>query len=348
MKHCMLKLLSFLLIFMICFVACDKETEKIDEQLIELIKEKLVLGSSWGELEQIKFWNHAELKDETEIAKDIDYEDASDYYFDIDNDNIKDKIRIIPGSAISWCELYWGQDNGNFIRGNLNGGYYDTLSKEADETEEQIGTLEFISYKGKNYIIELNSANADRINRINIYFYMDTDLIEKISLTKNVIETICEVEQTSNSTSDAKNEEEGKKLLKNYDEVAYPNVCFGTAEIEIDGEQIGVISHHTQCDINNDGTEEICLKCNNGGLGENFYYEINGENNYLDKYGLTYEEIGELKGFWIDKVDEKNVLKVVSYYDEKYYFRCYILEWTDSIEIFRMCCYPKYEVLVSR
>lgn len=317
------------------------EISQIDAELIDLIKSKILLECELEKIEGIKWYSREEIHPEDEIRnnsdKSVNYYDDT-LYFDLDNDSIKDKFGMEYASIITTCELYWGEGNGKYIHGDLRGGIYG--NKEKDETANYVGELRFLEYKGINYRLDCIYGTADRLTCIELYLYLNKELIDKVRLEKNVTDSIVEVEYIKDLLTGNTYEIEGKELLKDYDGCAYPKICFGTAEIMVEEGQ------DVKCDINNDNIEEYCHKSQCGGFEQLFSYSINGAENYLDKYGLTYEKIGVMKGFWIDKGD-KNVLKVISYKGNKYYFRCYILEGLNANEIFRMVCCPTYEVLIK-
>jgi len=318
-----------------------EEISSIDEGLVNLIKHKLDSKCSWEELEGIE-WHPIE------NLMDAENGNNDDLYFDIDNDKIKNKIKYFMGTALSSCEIFYGQDSGEFIKGNLNGGLYDDSIplSERDETEGSVGTLKFLTYKNINYMISIYD-NGTNITFIDVYLYKNTDLIEKLRLQRKLNGQRIQTEFFKNESIDNILEIEGKEILKDYNDCFYPKVCFGTAEIETEGKEWGWTSYYTKCDINNDGVDEYCLKYNVGGIGENFEYQINENLSYLDKYGLTSDKIGELKGFWLDKLDDKNVLKLIAYKDNKFYFRCYLIEYNVTTELFSMSCASECEILVE-
>lgn len=284
---------------------CDVITEAMKSGKEEEIISPLVVGT---ELSQEDFCSLTGF--EVEYGGSV-----SPFRVDIDNDGTEDLIG----------QYYWGGTGGfssmEFYKGNDNGTY--SLSNNFDCLLQE---FKFIAYQGKNFLLMKNvDYNTKYYSGYTLYLYEDGTLADGMQFRFDIKDYDMSILYENSSFSGI---EQIRKTLSNkkMPEVLDYNdgVIYGTGEI-ID--EANDADYQYSSDIDNDGKIEYYNKymwypSNMGTVMQCIYYFK--ESKVLeDLYDRLAEEIGEsrLYTFWLDKVDDKNVMYL--YYGNNLDFSLY-------------------------
>jgi hypothetical protein len=283
---------------------CDLITEAMKSGKEEETISPLVVGT---ELSQEKFCSLT--------GFEVEYGVISPFKVDIDNDGIEDLIgQYYWGGTgcFSSMELYKGADNGTYKLSNN----FDCFLQE----------FKFIAYQGKNYLLMKDvDYNTKYYSGYTLYLYEDGTLADGMKFRFDIKDYDMKINYESSSFSGI---EQIKKTLSNkkMPEVLNNNdgVIYGTGEI-ID--EANGADYKYSSDIDNDGNLEYYNKSmwypSNMGTVMQCIYNFKDSKVLEDVCDRLADEIGEgrLYTFWLDKVDDKNVMYL--YYGNNLDFSLY-------------------------
>ena len=229
-------------------------------------------------------------------------EDIIPLRVDADNDGIQDLIGLFywgGTGGFSSMELYQGTENEKYTSSNSFDCFYQTY--------------DFISYEGKNYLLMMSfDYNTKYYSGYTIYLYENGILADGMSFWFEIQDynreinyensSFAEIEQIKNTLSN----KELPKVLDNNDGVIY-----GTGE-KIDGSSS--TGYLYSSDIDNDGKLEKYNKSmwypSNMGTVMQCTYDFENSNVLEDLCARLADEVGEgrLYTFWIDKIEEENIM----------------------------------------
>lgn len=297
-------------------------SSRIPEELCDILAEAMKAG---GEEETIAAYT----TEGTEISEEefvsltgVDMAFAGyaiPYKVDIDNDGTEDLISLVYGGGtggFSSMELFKSVD-GNYILTNS----FECLLQE----------FHIISYQGKNYLL-MNTFNyyTKYPSGFDLYLYENGTLADGVNFYYDITDYNMEIKYEDSSFAGI---EQIKKTLTNkkMPEILERNdgVIYGTAEI-IDNS--GSDYYRYSADIDNDGNPEIYDKFmwypSNMGTVMQCMYDFKDSLVFDDLWTRLSETVGEgrLYTFWLDKIENKNILYLYVGENMDFSLYAYLLE----------------------
>ncbi len=278
-------------------------SSRIPGELCEIIVEAMKTGKEEEDL--------GSLKEGTDISQEEfcrltgvhleEMEQDIPVRVDADNDGYEDLIALHywgGTGGFSSMELYRGSETGEFIL---------TSSLECSYQDYKV-----ISYQGRNYLLMKDfDYNTKYASGYTLYLYQDGILADGMSFRFDIEDYEMKIAYESSSFGGI---EQMKDTLCNKDlpDVLNNNngVIDGTGEI-IDNSNT---DYRYSCDIDNDGSPEYYNKSmwypSNMGTVMECSYNFKDSKILDDLCDRLEEEMGEgrLYTFWIDKVDDKNIM----------------------------------------
>lgn len=233
---------------------------------------------------------------------------------DVDNDKNQDLIGLhYWGGTGGFCsmELYQGSEDGDFRLTNS----FDCLYQE----------YKLLSYQGKNYLLMKDfDYNTKYDSGYTLYLYEDGTLTDGMSFRFDIQDYEMKIPYESTSYEGM---DQIKKTLCNKKLVDIFNkngVIYGTGETIDESDQV---DYRYSCDIDNDGKPEYYNKSiwypSNLGTVMKCIYDFKDSKVFEDLCSRLSDEMGEgrLYTFWIDKINEENVMYL--YYGNNLDFTLY-------------------------
>lgn len=300
-------------------------SSRIPQDLINIILEAMESGK-----EEETF---GPLKEGTEISQEefceltgfylVGTENVIPMKVDADNDGNQDLIGL----------YYWG-GTGGFSSMDLYQGVKEGEYKLTSSVNCMYQKYNFISFQGKNYLLmEDFDYNTKYYSGYTLYLYHNGVLADGMSFKLRIqdYEMIITYENSSfNGIEQIKNTlcNKGLSDILNNNE----GVIDGTGEIidESKNENYGYSS-----DIDNDGDPEYYYKSmwypSNMGTVMQCFYDFEDSNVLEDLCARLAEEIGEgrLYTFWVDKVNDKNILYLYFGNNFDYSLYAYLIKGTE-------------------
>jgi hypothetical protein len=239
---------------------------------------------------------------------------------DADNEGILDVVG----------QHYWG-GTGGFCSMELYQGAAKDEYKQTNEFECVLQEYDFLSYQGKNYLLMKNyDYNTKYICGYSLYLYENGTLADGKDFSYDITDygmNVAYEEASYEQINQIKNTLCNKKLAEVLDN--NDGVIDGTAEI-ID--KADNVDYKYTCDIDNDGISEKYNKSmwypSNMGTVMQCNYDFENSDVLKDLCERLTAEMGEgrLYTFWIDKINNKNIIYLYYGNNLDYSLYAYLLE----------------------